>query len=243
MKAIQYLFTLYCIIIFFLLLIALGLLIVIPVIIHPKGGEISFFFIRIWARTWSFLCGIRYKFHGKEYLDLNQSYIYIFNHRSFIDAPIIPLAIPQQIRAIGKKELSRIPLFGWVAGKVAIWVDRTDAESRKISVERLSEFLKLGISVVVSPEGTRNNTEDPLLPFQKGAFRLAIETKTPIAPIAIIGADQIMKRGSWLISPGKVNVYFSKPIPAPQSSHTAVSDYIELCREKLVTMILAHKQL
>ncbi|WP_339700789.1 lysophospholipid acyltransferase family protein [Algoriphagus aquimarinus] len=240
-KVIQVIFTTYSIIVFFTLLLILGVFIVIPVSISPAGGKISFLLIRIWARTWSFLSGIRYEFHGRELIDRTQPYIFIFNHRSFLDAAIIPLAIPQQVRALGKKELSKIPFFGWVVGKVAIWVDRTDAESRRKSIDRLVSFLNKGISAVVAPEGTRNDSEATLLPFKSGAFRLALETGIPILPIAVIGANKIMKKGSLLISPGKIKIYFSKPITPPAPSETAVSELAEKCRSRLEAMILTHE--
>jgi 1-acyl-sn-glycerol-3-phosphate acyltransferase len=240
-KIIHVLFTIYSILLFFTLLLILGLFIVIPLSISNAGGKISFFLFRVWARVWSFGSGIRYEFHGRELIDRSQPYIYIFNHRSFLDAAIIPLAIPQQVRALGKKELSKIPFFGWVVGKVAIWVDRTDAEARGKSIGQLVKFLNQGISAVVAPEGTRNDSDATLLPFKSGAFRLAVETRIPILPIAVIGANKIMKKGSLLISPGKVKIYFSKPIYPPTQSETAVSELSEKCQSRLEAMILTHE--
>lgn len=237
-KIIHVLFTIYSIVIFFTLLLILGFFIVIPLSISPAGGKISFLFIRIWARVWSFLSGIRYEFYGRDIIDRSKPYIYIFNHRSFLDAAIIPLAIPQQVRALGKKEISKIPFFGWVVGKAAIWVDRTDAESRRNSIDRLISFLNQGISAVVAPEGTRNDSEAPLLPFKSGAFRLSVETGIPILPIAVIGADKIMKKGSILISPGKVKIYYSKPIYPPTPLETAVNELSEKCQSRLEAMLL-----
>ncbi|TXD78309.1 1-acyl-sn-glycerol-3-phosphate acyltransferase [Algoriphagus ratkowskyi] len=241
MKIIHILFTIYSILLFFVLLLILGLFIVIPLSIGPAGGKVSFFLIRVWARVWSFGSGIRYEFHDRVLIDRAQTYIYIFNHRSFLDAAIIPLAIPQQVRALGKKELSNIPFFGWVVGKVAIWVDRTDAEARGKSIGKLVSFLNQGISAVVAPEGTRNDSQATLLPFKSGAFRLAVETGIPILPIAVIGANKIMKKGSFLISPGKVKIYFSNPIYPPKPSEIAVNKLSEKCQSRLEAMLLTHE--
>ncbi|MBN3584238.1 1-acyl-sn-glycerol-3-phosphate acyltransferase [Algoriphagus aestuarii] len=236
MKILQAFYTVYSLLIFVFLMLLFGLFIVIPLLFSPKAGEVSFFFIRVWARIWAFLSGFKIEIHGREKIDLNQPYIYIFNHRSFFDAPVIPVAIPQQVRALGKKELSKIPLFGWVVGKAAVWVDRYDPESRKESIQKLVDILKQGISIVVAPEGTRNDTDKMLLPFQKGAFRLSVETGIPILPMAIIGADQIHQKGSLLLSPGKVRVYFSRPIyPDPE---TGLEELEEKCRNQLEAMIL-----
>lgn len=241
MKIFKAIYTIYSVTLFFVLMLLFGLFIVIPLILSPKGGKISFFFIRLWAGIWSSLSGIRYEIHGKEFIELAKPYIYIFNHRSFLDAPIIPMSIPQEVRAIGKKELKKIPVFGAVVGKLAVWVDRSDAESRRASLEKLMKILNSGISVVVAPEGTRNDTNETLLPFQKGAFRLSIETGIPILPMAVIGADKIMKRGSLLFSPGKVKIYFSAPMKPPIGSETAIIEFAEKVRSRLEAMILTHE--
>ena len=240
-KLFQWIYTIYSVLLFVVLMLVFSLFILIPLLISERGDKISFFFIRLWAGIWSFLSGVRYEVHGLENIDRSKPYIYIFNHRSFVDAPVIPLMIPQEVRSIGKKELSKIPVFGTVVGMLAVWVDRSDAESRRISVEKLVRFLNQGISIVVAPEGTRNNSAETLLPFQKGAFRLAVETQIPILPMAIIGADKIMARGSLLLAPGKVRVYFSGAITPPLSSYTAVDDLAEKSRNRLEAMILAHE--
>jgi 1-acyl-sn-glycerol-3-phosphate acyltransferase len=242
MKIFQWIYTLYAAVLFALLMLIFSLFIVIPLVVSPRGGKVSFIFIRLWASVWSFLVGIRYQVQGREYIDPSQPYIYIFNHRSFIDAPVIPMAIRQEVRAIGKKELSKIPVFGLIVSRVAVWVDRKNAASRKASVEKLLKILQNGISIVVAPEGTRNDTGQALLPFQKGAFRIAAETGIPIMPMAVIGADRIMKRGSLLMQPGKVNIYFSSPIAT--ASYTGEEGYIKLterCFNRLEAMILTHE--
>lgn len=242
MKVIQWIYTFYAIIVFALTMLLFSLFIIIPLVISPKGGRLSFIFIRAWARTWSALVGIRYEIHGKEHITKERPYIYIFNHRSFVDAPVIPIAIPQEIRAIGKKELNKIPLFGLIVSRVAVWVDRKDANSRQVSVNRLKEILEQGISVVVAPEGTRNDSDQTLLPFQRGAFRIAIETQTAIMPMAVIGSDRIMKKGSLLMRPGKVRIYFSKPIePKPQLDELAIITISEKAFSRLEAMILTHE--
>jgi 1-acyl-sn-glycerol-3-phosphate acyltransferase len=241
-KFFQWIYTLYSGLLFILLMLIFGLFILIPLLISQRGDKISFFFIRLWATIWAAFSGIRFEVHGQEIIDRNKPYIYIFNHRSFIDAPVIPMVIPQEVRAIGKKELSKIPVFGTVIGRLAVWVDRSDAESRRISSQKLIKYLNEGISVVVAPEGTRNDTQETLLPFQKGAFRLSIETGITVIPFAVIGADKIMKRGSILLTPGKVKVYFSEPITPPSPLETALlGEFTDKCRNRLEAMILTHE--
>lgn len=240
-KFFQWIYTLYSALLFIALMLIFGIFIVVPILVSERGDRVSFVFIRLWAGIWSFLSGIRYEIEGLDKIDRSKPYIYIFNHRSFIDAPVIPMAIPQELRALGKKELSKIPFFGWVVGKLAIWVDRSSVESRRASLEKLIGILEKGISVVVAPEGTRNDTGEVLLPFQKGAFRLSIDTQIPILPMAVIGADRIMKRGSILLSPGKVRIYFSDPIYPPKASETAIYELTDKCRNRLEAMIVTHE--
>jgi len=106
---------------------------------------------------------------------------------------------------------------------ISVWVDRGDTASRRISVDRLIVYLKKGISIVVAPEGTRN----AIFAFQRGPFRLSIETRITIIPMAVIGADRIMKRGSILLSSGTVRVYFSPAMMHPANSETAVQGFCE----------------
>lgn len=240
-KFFQWIYTLYSALIFVGLMLIFGFPIVLPILIHKRGDQVSFIFIRWWAGLWAFLSGIRFEIYGKEFINSKSPYIFVFNHRSFIDAPVIPIAIPQELRALGKKELSKIPFFGWVVGKFAVWVDRSSVESRRSSLEKLIKILENGTSVVVAPEGTRNDTDETLLPFQKGAFRLSIDTRIPIMPMAVLGADQIMKRGSILLSPGKVRIYFSEPINPPQASESAITEFTARCKNRLEAMILAHE--
>lgn len=236
-KIFQAIFTVYSLLIFSILMLILGPFILIPVLLSDKAGTVSFFFIRLWARTWSFLSGFRFEIYGRENIELQKPYIYIFNHCSFFDAPTIPVAIPQQVRALGKKELKNIPVFGFLISRLAVWVDRDNPESRKESLAKLVQILEKRISIVVSPEGTRNDSEKILLPFNKGVFRLSIETGIPIYPIAIIGAAQIHQRGSYLLSPGKVRIYFLSPIDPPDPNSQQVEAFIKKCRTELEKFI------
>lgn len=180
---------------------------VIPILISRKLDDITYFFIRCWVYWFSFFSGIRFKGHNKDLVDRKKSYIFVINHTSFLDAPAIPIAIPSSLVALGKQELSKIPIFGWITGRFAIWVDRKDPESRKAGSAKLKELLSGGTSVLVAPEGTRNNTDEPLLPFRYGPFRLAIESQINIIPVIIHNADKLMKRGSLLLKPGLINCY------------------------------------
>jgi 1-acyl-sn-glycerol-3-phosphate acyltransferase len=242
MKVIYWIYTLYAAIIFVLLMILIGPFVLLPILIYKNGDSISFIFLKLWARAWLFFVGIQYKIYGQENIDPKKQYLYLFNHTSHVDAPLIPLSIHQEFRIIGKKELSKIPIFGLVLSKIVVWVDRNDPISRKISIDRLIKIIKTGKSVVMAPEGTRNDTNEPLLPFKKGAFKIALETSTPIMPMAIIGAKHLMQKGSILLKPGRIHVYFSKEIlPDQFLSSNDIEGLTQKCYDRMEAMILAHE--
>ncbi|MBS9524887.1 1-acyl-sn-glycerol-3-phosphate acyltransferase [Litoribacter alkaliphilus] len=240
MKILKTIYTIYALLLFWIFMIIFAPFIFIPLLLSSKWGYVTFFFIRCWAKVWSFSIGVKFNIHGLEHIEEGKPYIYIFNHTSYLDAPAIPMAVPQEIRALGKKELSKIPLFGFMISKIAVWVDRQSPESRKESIIRLRKVLHSGVSVVVAPEGTRNPS-DSLMPFQNGAFRLSVETGVPIMPMAIIGAGKLMGRDSLLMSPGTIDVYFSKPIVPIGNHEGEIAHLKEKSYNRLEAMILTHE--
>ncbi len=207
--------------------------VVIPLVISDKLGNVSFFFIRVWVWIFSIFSFIYFKSHGKHLVDRKKSHIFVISHTSFLDAPAIPMTIPVQLRGLGKKELSKIPVFGFVASRFAVWVDRSDQESRKRSIEKMVSSLSKGISIMVAPEGTRNDSDQPLLPFFNGPFRLAIETGIPILPTVIYRANRLMPKGKISMRPGVVHSYL---LPAVSTEGMSESDLTAL-KEKVFQMM------
>ena len=115
--------------------------------------------------------------------------IFIFNHISYLDALIILKAIRNQhIRGLGKYEIAKIPIFGLIYSSAVILVKRSDKADRARSVADLKQAISDNISIILAPEGTFNETNKPLINFYDGAFRIAIETKTPIKPLLFLDA-------------------------------------------------------
>jgi 1-acyl-sn-glycerol-3-phosphate acyltransferase len=155
----------------------------------------------------------RIKIKNRNYIDPKQTYVFIANHRSFLDIPAYAVSCKNSIRFLAKIELTKIPLLGYVIKKLYISVDRKDKEARKQSLENMMNSLKEGISVFICPEGTRNRTEKPLLDFRDGAFRLAIESQLPLAVLTVKGADKLLSPKRPLeLSPGTIECIWSKPI-------------------------------
>jgi 1-acyl-sn-glycerol-3-phosphate acyltransferase len=187
--------------------------ILIPFLIGEKYGVISYKFLKLWSWTFSKLNFIPYEIHGRKNIVKGRSYIYTSNHTSYLDIPGVCLTVPTQIRPLAKKELQKIPVFGWIVKPACIVVDRSSNESRKKSMAHLKEVLRRKISILIFPEGTQNRTRENLQPFYDGAFRIAIETQQPVLPMVILNAGKLMTPGTLRVKPGKIRIFVSEEIP------------------------------
>jgi len=170
-----------------------------------KGGNFIYRLCQLWSDT-IFVCfGIRHYNHYEVPHDRNRQYVFVFNHISFFDIPIIMKTIRRQhFRILGKAELAKVPIFGFLYRKAVVMVDRSSPAHRAQSVRQLKSVISKGISVVIAPEGTFNMTHHPLKEFYDGAFRVAIETQTPIKPILFLDGYNRMSYESVLsLTPGK----------------------------------------
>lgn len=211
-KFLYSIYTGYIVFVFNIFLLILFPFFVIPVMIHWRLGSITFRFIALWATIFSKLTFIKYKVYGRENIKKGESYIYACNHTSYLDSPGIAITLPGHWRPLGKKELIKIPVFGYVLKKIAIIVDRSNPHSRKESLDNMVKILKAGVSILIFPEGTMNRTNRILQPFYDGAFRIAIQTQSPIIPMVILNAGKLLPPGKSLARPGKIEVHVGKPI-------------------------------
>lgn len=169
---------------------------------------------RLWAWTILGIGGIRLKVRGLDRLEPGRHYIFIANHQSYLDIPVLVKSLPRfQLRWIAKKELGYIPFFGW-----ALWagghilVDRSDRASAMASFRKAKERIAKGVSVVIFPEGTRSSGGH-MMPFKRGGFLLAAQTKTPIVPVTINGSWAVLPREDWRLKSGEIEVVVDEPIP------------------------------
>lgn len=186
--------------------------ILIPTLFGQRATVVTYFFLRLWSWVFSKLNFIPYEITGTENIKPGASYIYVSNHTSFLDIPGLCLALPGQFRPLAKKELLKIPVFGWICRNAAVIVDRSNAESRLRSIKKLTSILNMGIPILIFPEGTQNRSGKPLQPFKDGAFRIAFETNKPLLPIAISGAGKLMPPGQFKLWPGKIKLAIGKEI-------------------------------
>lgn len=174
-----------------------------------RGGNIIYKLCMLWADIWFFLVAMPVKRIYEAPHDRSRPYIFVTNHISFLDAAVIVKAYRQPIRPLGKAEMSKVPVFGFIYEKAIVTVDRSSAESRGESVRILGSVISKGISVLVFPEGTFNMTGKPLKDFYDGAFRVAIETQTPIKPVLFLDAYERMNYKSiFSLSPGRCRIVY-----------------------------------
>jgi 1-acyl-sn-glycerol-3-phosphate acyltransferase len=178
-----------------------------------RTGETVFKIARFWSRLVLGVPGVRVKVVAHAALDPQRPYIFMCNHASMIDIWAGFVGVPVSFRFIAKKQLSRIPLFGWAmwAGRF-IFIDRQNALAARRSIEEAARRIKSGQSVLIYPEGTRTR-DGRLMPFKKGGFHLAIDSGTAIVPMAIEGTRALMPRGAMLIRAGEVRLQIGEPIP------------------------------
>jgi len=174
--------------VWFYVLMAIPILVMFPFlvlsILTESGYPYFFKMARIWAKFILFGMGFYYKIEREQELDKAKSYMLIANHTSMIDIMLMLAVIPKPFVFVGKKELVKIPLFGFFYKRTCILVDRSNSRSKHSVFERAQKRINQGLSICIFPEGGVPDDESILLDvFKDGAFRLAIEHQLPIVPI------------------------------------------------------------
>jgi 1-acyl-sn-glycerol-3-phosphate acyltransferase len=209
-------FSCYIFILFVAFLLLIFPLVIIATFLGKiKGGNLIYDLCKIWSHFVLFMAGIYIKRIYQNPLNPSKQYVFVFNHISYLDIPVIMKAIPKQhFRVLGKAELGKIPIFGFLYKNAVVSVDRSDAVHRAKSVLQLKSVLRKGISIVVSPEGTFNMTNKPLKEFYDGAFRVAIETQTPIKPLLFLDVyDRLNYNSVFSLNPGKCRIVYLDEVP------------------------------
>ena len=211
-----------------------------PPLFGPRAVAVTYFFLKAWSWIFSKLNVIPYRILHRENIKPDKAYIYISNHTSFLDIPGITMMIKGQFRPLAKKELKKLPVFGWIAQAASVIVDRSSNESRRKSMEHLKKILEMNIPVLIFPEGTQNRTTELLQPFYDGAFRIAIETQQPIMPVVVMGAGRLMPPGKFFIQPGKIKIVVGNEIVTEGLQIKDVTQLKEQVREAMLNLFRQH---
>lgn len=178
-----------------------------------QGGNFIYRICKLWAKVWYFFIGIKHQDIFETPHDASRQYIFVANHISYIDIPPAVISLKQAYRVLGKYEMVKYPVFGWIYRAAVILVDRSSAEMRAKSFRALKSALTHGISIFIFPEGTFNETGKPLKEFFDGAFRLAIETQTPIKPLLFVDTNERLNQYDiFSLTPGLSRVVYLQEI-------------------------------
>ena len=197
-----------------------------------KNGAVPHTIQVLWSRSILWLLLVPVKLTGKENVDTKQSYVFVANHQSFLDAFVVYGWLPNYFKWLMKKEIRKVPFVGTacaVAGH--IFVDRSNPRAALKSVEMVKKELVDGISTVIFPEGTRTKTGE-MGRFKSGAFKIAMDMGLPVVPISMKGLYEAMPSGRAYVNPGShVTLHIGKPIDISQ--FTDINEAMAAVREKV----------
>ncbi len=205
-------------------------MIAILVSFFTRTGNPVHIIARIWGRSILLVSRIRVTVKGRANIDPSRSYIYMSNHQSNFDIPVLLAYLPVQFRWLAKAELFKIPIFGRaMRGAGYVKIDRFNQESAFESINEAAGKMKKGVSIMMFPEGTRS-LDGKIRPFKKGGFVMAVDSGAPIVPVIIKGTWPIMDKSSLRINTGNVTLEIERPIQTTGYTRDTKEDLIESVR-------------
>lgn len=192
-----------------------------------------------WAPFLLWAGGARLTVEGTEHVDPTRPTLYVSNHQSTIDIPVLFRAVDANLRFIAKQELKWVPVLGWYMWVARyVFVDRGNSRKAIAALGAAARRIREGTNLIVFPEGTRS-PDLRVLPFKKGAFRLAIEAGAAVCPVTIEGSGKLMPKSRWTITPGPIRVRIGAPISASRYTAQQVEALIRCVRDQIIDQSLA----
>ena len=190
-------------------------------------------YVRFWCEALFNVSRVTYRVFGTENLPKKQGYILMANHESNYDGPAIIVGLPDPAYFVIKKELSKIPVWGWTARQAGfIVVDRQQSNVARKALSDASVRVMNGSNVIIFPEGTRGDGAS-LQPLKRGGFHLAIEAQAEIVPVYIGGSAKVLPRLQLAPTPGVIDVHFGEPISTIGKTSDEIGELIETFRDQL----------
>jgi 1-acyl-sn-glycerol-3-phosphate acyltransferase len=177
-----------------------------------RSGRIQHGFARLWSKTILSTIGAHPQIEGLERIDTAKAYVYVVNHLSALDIPVLYAHLPFQFRILAKRELFSYPFMGWHlrrSGQIPVVLENPRASVRSLNLAVAT--LRHGLSLVIFPEGGRS-PDGQLHAFMGGAFYAAIKAQVEVVPMALVGTYEMLKMNTWHIKPGPVRLLVSEPI-------------------------------
>ncbi|MDM8516146.1 lysophospholipid acyltransferase family protein [Desulfobacterales bacterium HSG16] len=188
---------------------------------------------RMWAKSILLVSRVKISPKGLFWLDRSRPYIYMSNHQSHYDIPVLYSCLDVQFRWLAKVELFKIPIFGQAMKQAGyISINRSNRQSAFESLDTAAAKIRNGVSVLIFPEGTRSN-DDNIGPYKKGGFVLAVDSGVPIVPVVIRGTRAVLPKREFKITPGNVTLEIKKPIDTFGYSRKNKDELLEIVRKSM----------
>jgi 1-acyl-sn-glycerol-3-phosphate acyltransferase len=179
--------------------------------LFDRSGRFAHGCARLWSRLILATTGVRVRAEGRDRLEPGKTYIFVSNHQSFYDIPVLFWWLPHQLRIIAKESLGSFPFIGWHLRRTGhLLVDRRNPDRAGI-LKKWRGLVVDGLSLIIFPEGTRS-ADGRVGRFKAGSFMLAIEAGLPVVPISIVGTRLVMPKGRLAAAPGEVVFCVHAPI-------------------------------
>ena len=212
----------------------LGTTVVLAAYLGRKRGHGSIYewCARTWAGAINRAAGVTVRLHGIEHISDKGSHVYVSNHASWFDVFALASKLGNY-SFVAKAELEKIIFFGRAARAFGIiFIQRTNRKMAFDAYREAATQVQGGMNVVVYPEGTRGY-DYHLRPFKKGPFVLAIGAGVPIVPTIVMGQIEVMKKGSWLIHPGTIDIHFLEPVPTAGYTYDRRDELMRLVWDRM----------
>ncbi|MCZ6757286.1 MAG: lysophospholipid acyltransferase family protein [Bacteroidetes bacterium] len=212
-------------------------------VVSTSGYLLTQFFLRrvsvfrwwsvFWARSMFFGVGLRIEQRQLGHLDCDTSYVFASNHQILIDIPLTALAISCPFGFVAKSDLARVPFLGAALRySPSVFVNPSNPRKSYESIKRAGEHIRAGTSVIIFPEGARTY-QKALIPFQRGAFLLALEAGVPIVPVTILDAYRVFNEKLRLARPGLIRVVVGNPIPLAEMSRSDLPELMDRVKNEI----------
>lgn len=197
------------------------------------GGKVASVMGVIWSRLNSYITPMLVTVIGREKINKNQSYVIVANHQSHYDIFVIYGWMPVDFRWVMKIQLLKVPFLGYSCYKIGhVFIDRSNPEKAKETINAAKDRIKGGTSIMFFPEGTRSN-DGSLREFKKGAFKFALDMNLPILPVTIVGSRNVLPARSLKLFPGRAKLIVHDPIDITGYSEDRMEELMAIARQRI----------
>lgn len=208
--------------------------------LFDRGGRIQHGFAHLWSRMILSTIGVPVSVEGLEKINTGKAHVYVVNHLSALDIPVLYASLPFQFRILAKRELFRYPFMGWhlkLSGQIPVVLENPRASIRSLNLAVAA--IKKNMPLVIFPEGGRSQ-DGQLQLFMGGAFYAAIKAQTEVVPVALIGTFEILRMNSYHIMPRPVRLLIADPIPTAGLTARDLQTITQQAHDAIASLYYSH---